>query len=152
MQKACALFLQAVVVLIAAAALAFLIWEPQAEGVNAHASGFAEIYLDDPLLAYAYVAAIPVFVALYHGFRVLGLAGRDALFSPEAVKALRTMRLCAIAMIGFVAGGEILILQTPSDDGAGGVAMGVFISFAALLMGAAATLCERIVQKVLDAP
>jgi DUF2975 family protein len=52
--------------------------------------------------AYAYVASIPFFVALYEGFKVLGYAGQNKVFSPASVKALRTIKHCAIAIIGFV--------------------------------------------------
>ncbi len=151
MQRASAIFLQAVVILIGIGALAFLIWEPQAEGVNAHATGFAEIYLDDPFLAYGYVASLSFFAALYQAFKVLGYAGHGTIFSAAAMKALRTLKRCALAMIGFVAGGEILILLQPSDDRAGGVVMGLLIAFSALTMAAIATILERNLQTALDA-
>jgi len=61
-------FLQSVIVLIGIGALALLLWEPHIEGRNAHATPF-EIYFKDPFLAYAYVASIPFFAALYQAFR-----------------------------------------------------------------------------------
>src|SRR5215813_5491420 len=87
------IFLQAVVVLIAIGALALLLWEPHVEGRNAHATPF-EVYFNDPFLAYAYIASIPFFVALYQAFKVLGYAGQNRIFSPAAVKALRTIKYC----------------------------------------------------------
>src|SRR5215467_7470888 len=102
------IFLQAVIVLIGVAALALLLWEPHIEGRNAHATLF-QIYFNDPFLAYAYIASIAFFVGLYHAFKVLGYAGQNKVFSPEAVKALRTIKYCAISIIGFVAVGEIFI-------------------------------------------
>src|SRR4051812_10117038 len=95
-------FLQVVLVLIGIGALAFLLWEPHVEGRNAHAT-VTEVYFKDPFLAYAYLASIPFFVALYQGFRVLGYAGQNAVFSHGAVNALRTIKFCAAALIGFVA-------------------------------------------------
>src|SRR5215467_394563 len=92
------IFLQAVIVLVGIGALAFLLWEPHVEGRNAHATLF-EIYFKDPFLAYAYVASIPFFVALYQAFKVLGYPGQNKVFSPEAVKALRTIKYCAITII-----------------------------------------------------
>ena len=50
-----------------------------------------------------YTASIPFFVALYQAFKMLGYAGQNKIFSPAAVKALRTIKYCAIAIIGFVA-------------------------------------------------
>ena len=64
------IFLQVVIVLIGIGALALMLWEPHIEGRNAHATLF-EIYFKDPFLAYAYIASIPFFVALYQAFKVL---------------------------------------------------------------------------------
>src|SRR5438046_4167068 len=113
-------FLQAVVGLIGVGALALLLWEPHLEGRNAHATPF-EIYFKDPFLAYAYVASIPFFAALYQAFKVLGYAQKNKVFSPAAVKAVRTIKFCALAIIGFVAGGEVFILLHTSHARAGGV-------------------------------
>src|SRR2546423_13359104 len=94
-------FLQTCVVLIGLAALAFLLWEPHVEGVNAHATLF-QMYFN-AFVVYAYIASIPFFVALYQAFKVLGYAAQNKVFSQEAVKALRTIKYCALAIIGFVA-------------------------------------------------
>ncbi len=109
MKRSSTIFLQVVIVLIGIGAVALMLWEPHIEGRNAHATLF-EIYFKDPFLAYAYIASIPFFVALYQAFKMLGYAGQNKIFSPAAVKALRTIKYCAIAIIGFVAVGEIFIL------------------------------------------
>src|SRR5215212_5460260 len=98
-------FLQVIIVLIGIGALALLLWEPHLEGRNAHATPF-EIYFKDPFLAYAYIASIPFFAALYQAFKVLGYAGRNKVFSQAAVKALRTIKYCAIALIAFIVAAE----------------------------------------------
>src|SRR6266446_666571 len=98
MKRGSILFLKAVLVLIGIAALALMLWEPHIEGRNAHATLF-EIYFNDPFLAYAYIASIPFFVALYQAFKVLGYTGQNKVFSQAAVKALRTIKYCAIAVI-----------------------------------------------------
>src|SRR6186997_1597238 len=103
MRRSSTAFLQSVIVLIGIGALALMLWEPHLEGRNAHATVF-EVYFKDPFLAYAYIASIPFFVALYLGFKVLGYAGQNQVFSQAAVNALRTIKFCAIATIGFVAG------------------------------------------------
>ena len=127
-------------------ALAFLFWEPHLEGRNAHATTF-EIYFKDPFLAYAYTASIAFFMAIYQAFKVLGYAGKNKIFSQDAVKALRTIKYCAISIIGFVAVGEIFIMLNNSDDRAGGVFMGILITFGSVIVAAAATKFERILQK-----
>ena len=109
MKRSSTIFLQVVIVLIGIGALALLLWEPHIEGRNAHATLF-EIYFKDPFLAYVYLASIPFFVALYQAFKVLGYAGQNKVFSQAAVKALRTIKFCAIAIIGFVVVEEIFIM------------------------------------------
>ena len=55
------IFLQVVIVLIGIGVLALMLWEPQIEGRNAHATLF-EIYFQDPFLAYAYIASTSFFL------------------------------------------------------------------------------------------
>jgi hypothetical protein len=143
------IFLQAVIVLIGIGALALLLWEPHLEGRNAHATLF-EIYFNDPFLAYAYVASIPFFVALYQAFKVLGYIRENKAFSQATVKALRTIKFCALAIIGFVALGELFIMLGDSDDRAGGVFIGVLITFGSVVSASAAAMFEGILQNVVD--
>ena len=146
MKIAATVFLRAVLVLIGIGALGLLLWEPHLEGRNAHATLF-EIYFRDPFLAYAYVGSIPFFVGLYHAFKLLGYAGRNAEFSPPAVRSVRIIRNCAFATIAFVVGAEFIILSSDSDDRAGGVFMGVLIAFVSIVIAAAMTVLERTLQK-----
>jgi len=150
MKRSSTIFLQVVIVFIGIGALALLLWEPQIEGVNAHATNF-EIYFKDPFLALVYIGSIPFFVALYQAFKALGYAGQNKVFSPEAVKALRTIKYCALAIIGFVMVEEIFImLVNSSDDRAGGVFMGVLITFGSIVIATAAGMFERILQNAVD--
>src|SRR3954469_14930697 len=151
MKRGSILFLKAVVVLIGIAALALMLWEPHVEGRNAHATLY-RIYFNDPFLAYAYIAAIPFFVALYQAFRVLGYARKDKVFSQAAIKALRTIRQCALTVAGFIIGGEgyLFVVQRGKDDIAGGVAVGLVLIFLSIVVAAAATVFENLLQSAVD--
>jgi hypothetical protein len=149
MKLGATLFLRAVLVLFGIGAFVWLLWEPQLEGVNAHATLF-EIYFKDPFLAFAYAASIPFFVGLYHGFKVLGYAGRNDEFSASAVRSVRTIKHCAIALLGFVVIGEIIIFSHDSDDRAGGVMMGAVIFFCSIIVATAMTVLERVLQNAVD--
>ena len=149
MKRGSTIFLQVIIVLIGVGALTLLLWEPHLEGRNAHATLF-QIYFNDPFLAYAYIASISFFVALYQAFKVLGYVGSNKVFSQAAVKALRTIKYCAIAIIGFVAGGEVFILLNKSDDRAGGVFMGILITFGSVVIATAAAMFARILQSAVD--
>jgi Protein of unknown function (DUF2975) len=147
--KRSSIFLQVVIALIGIGVLALMLWEPHIEGRNAHATLF-EIYFKDPFLAYAYIASTPFFMALYQAFKVLGYAGQNKVFSQAAVKALRTIKYCAISIIGFVAVGELFIMLGNSDDRAGGVFMGILITFGSVVIGTAAAMFERKLRNAVD--
>ena len=149
MKSGSALFLQVVVVLIGLGTLALLLWEPHLEGRNAHATTF-EIYFKDPFLAYVYVGASPFFVALYRAFGLFGQVRRTGIFSPSTVTALRGIKRCAITLIGFVAGGVIIILMFgDKDDRPAGVFMSGLVILAASVIITAAALFDRMLQKAL---
>ena len=143
------IFLQAVIVLIGIGALALMLWEPHIEGRNAHATLF-EIYFKDPFLAYAYLSSIPFFVALYQAFKLLRYVGQNTVFSPAAIRALRTIRYCAMAIVGFVALGEVFIMMGESDDRAGGVFIGILITFSSIVIVAAMIVLERVLQSAVE--
>ena len=74
---------------------------------------------------------------------MLTFAGRHEETSPGAVKSVRTIKRCAIAVVAFVAGAEVFIMLGESDDRAGGVFMGVLIAFASTVVAVATTVLER---------
>ena len=150
MKRSLTIFLQVVIVALGIGALALLLWEPHLEGRNAHATLF-QIYFKDPFLALVYIGSIPFFAALYQAFKVLGYAGQNKVISPEAVKALRTIKYCAIAIIGFVMVEEIFImLNHGSDDPAGGVFMGILITSGSVIVATVAAVFERTLQSAVD--
>ncbi|OGZ45539.1 MAG: hypothetical protein A3C84_04175 [Candidatus Ryanbacteria bacterium RIFCSPHIGHO2_02_FULL_48_12] len=151
MKKSSTILLQVVIVLIGIGALVLLLWEPQIEGRNAHATPF-EIYFKDPFLACAYIASIPFFVALYQAFTLLGYVGQNKVFSQAAVNTLRTIKYCAMSLVGFVVAGEacLFIVQRGKDDIAGGVFMGLLMIFFFGVIAIAATMFERLLQNAVD--
>ena len=151
MKRGSTIFLQIVIVLIGIGVLALMLWEPHIEGRNAHATLF-EIYFKDPFLAYAYTASIAFFAALYQAFKLLGYIGRNEVFSQRSVKALRTIKYCAMTLVAFIMGAEayFFIVQRGKDDIAGGVAMGLFLIFVSAVIATAAAVFERLLQSAVD--
>ncbi|MCB0167874.1 MAG: DUF2975 domain-containing protein [Anaerolineae bacterium] len=152
MKRSSTIFLQTVIVLIGIGALALLLWEPHIEGRNAHATLF-EIYFKDPFLALVYAGSIPFFIALYQAFKVLGYVGQNKVFSPEVVKALRTIKYCALAIIGFVVVEEIFIIlmnNRDSDNPGAPVFMGVLIIFPSIVVATATAMVEQILQNAVE--
>lgn len=151
MRRSWAVFLRVVVVLVGAGALVFLLWEPHLEGRNVTAT-VAEIYFEDPFLAYVYVASVPFFMALWRIFVMLGQAERGRLLSQETVTGLQFVKYCALSIIGFVAIAEVIILSNASDDHAGGVFMGILVTLGALVVAIGAMRSARAVRDALAAP
>jgi Protein of unknown function (DUF2975) len=149
MKRSSTIFLQTVIVLIGMGALALMLWEPNIEGRNAHSTLF-EVYFKDPFLAYAYIASTPFFVALHQAFKLLACTGQNKVFSPEAVKALRTIKYCALAIIGFVVVSVIFLLRGDPEDRPAGVFMRVLITFGSIVVAAAAAMFERTLQNAVD--
>ena len=151
MKRGSTIFLQVVIVLLGIGVLAALLWEPQLEGRNVHATQF-EIYFKDPFLAYIYLAFVPFFVGLYQAFRMLGYARRDEIFSPRSVRAMRIIKYCALTTAIFILGAVayLFIFIRGEDDIAGGVAMGVFISFVSIIIATAAAVFERVLQNAVN--
>ena len=149
MKRSSTVFLQVVIVLLGIGALVLLLWEPRIEGVNAHATNF-EMYFD-PFIVLVYIGSIPFFAALYQAFKVLGYAGKNRIFSQAAVNALRTIKYCAMTIIGFVVVEEIYImLNHGSDDPAGGVFMGILITFGSVVIATASAVFQRVLQNAVD--
>ncbi len=142
-------FLQVVIVLLGVLALVLLLWEPHLEGVNAN-KGFFEVYVD-PFIWLVYAGSIPFFIALYQAITLLHYAGQNKVFSLHAVKALATIKYCAVAIVGFVIAEEVVImLNHGNDDAAGAVAMGLMISFASIVIAVAAGMFEKILQSAVQ--
>jgi hypothetical protein len=143
MKRNTAVFLQAMLLLTGAGALALLLWEPHLEGRNAHATLF-QVYFNDPFLAYAYVGSIPFFAGLYQVFKLLGHAAENAASSHAARMALRSLKYCALSLVVLIAAPvAYLLVARPGDDIAGGVAVGLFLILASATVAVIAAVCER---------
>jgi len=144
MKRASTIFLQVVIVLTGIGVLAALLWEPQVEGRNVHATQF-EIYFKDPFLAYIYLAFVPFFVGLYQAFKILGYTRRNEM---RSVRALRIIKYCALTTATFILGAEayLFIFIRGKDDIAGGVMMGAFIILVSAITATAAAMFERRLQ------
>jgi hypothetical protein len=153
MKKNSTIFLQIAIVALGIGAVTLLLLEPRLEGVNAHATSLYEIYFDDPFLMLVYAGSIPFFIALYQSIKVLGYVRQNNVFSRAAVKALRTIKYCAFAIIGFVVAEEIFILATnnlDSDNPGAPIFMGLLITFGSVVIAAAAAMFERILQNAVE--
>lgn len=149
LKRSSILFLKVVIGLVATGALIWLVWFPQTEGRAANLN-LLRTYAD-PFIIYGYIASIPFFMALYQAFRLLVSIERNEAFSPPAVKALRTIKYCAIALIGFIAGGiAYILLAVNGEDSAGPVALGIMTTFVLIVIATAAAVFQGLLQNAVD--
>lgn len=150
MKRSSILFLQGVIMLIGLIALAVMIRFPLTEGRAANLDLFS-IYAD-PFIIYGYLASIPFFVGLYQAFKLLGYVGKGEVFSGGAVKALRAIKYCAIAISGAIvlAGLYIRAFHAQDDDPAGFLAMCIAGTFASIVVATAAGVFEKMLQSAVD--
>jgi hypothetical protein len=149
MKKGSTLFLKLVILLIAIGALAWMIWFPQLEG-RATNLDLISIY-KDPLIIYTYIASIPFFVALYQAFKLLGYIDGNEVFSQSSVNAVKNIKYCAIIVsVSIVLGILYIRLSVVDDDPAGITALGIFTTFASIVVATAAAVFQKLLQNAVD--
>ena len=150
MKKSSTIFLQVVVVLIGIMALATMIRFPLTEGRAANLDLFS-IY-SNPFIIYGYIVSIAFFVALYQAFKLLGYIGQNKVFSLSSVKALRTIKYCAIVLgiLIVIAGIYIRIFHAKGDDPTGFIAVCIVTTFISIVIATATAVFERTLQSAVD--
>ena len=151
MKRVSTIFLQSVIVLHGLMTLVILIRFPLYEGRNMNAT-LTQVYLQDPFLAYMYIAFISIFVAYYQAFIFLTCIRKNRVFTAEAVNALRRIKYCAMTFIGFMLGAEayFFIVMRSKDDIAGGVMMGLIVILISTVVAVAVGIFEQILQSALE--
>lgn len=150
MKRILIIFLQAVIVLIGIVALSILMRFPLTEGRAANLDLFS-IYCD-PFILYGYATSIAFFVALYKAFKLLGYIGQNKVFSSNSVKALKSIKYCAIVLSVLIvtAGLYIRIFHNKEDDPAGFLAICIVTTFVSVVIATAAAIFEKILQNATD--
>src|SRR3989344_2606120 len=150
MKKSSTIFLQVVIVLIGIVALGIMIRFPLTEGRAVNLDLFS-IYAD-PFIVYGYLASIAFFVALYQAFKLLGYIGQEKALSLSSVKALRTIKYCAIVLgiLIVMAALYIRMFHATDDDPAGFIAMAIVATFISIVIATAAAVFERVLQNAVD--
>ena|SRR5688572_1684274 len=150
MKRISIIFLQAVVVLIGIVALVILIRFPLMEGRATNLDLFS-IYFD-PFILYGYAASIAFFVALYKAFKLLGYIGKNKVFSSNSVRALKSIKHCAIilSILIVTAGLYIRLTHNKEDDPAGFIAICFVTTLVSIVVATAAAIFEKILQNAID--
>ena len=154
MKKSSTVFLRVVIVALGIVALAIMIRFPLTEGRAVNLDLFS-IY-SDPFIVYGYLASIAFFVALYQAFKLLGLIGQNKVFSLDSVRALRTIKYCAI-ILGILIVMAALYIRISfafagdeGDDPAGFIAIAILATFISAVIATVAAVFERTLQSAVD--
>lgn len=144
------LHLQAVILMVCIAALYIMIRIPLTEG-RAENLDLFRIYTD-PFILYGYVSSIPFFVALYHAFKLLGYVGQNKLFTLHSIRAIRSIKYCAIilSILVVMAGLYIRMFHDKEDDPAGFLAMCIVITMISIAVAIAAAVLDKNVHNAVN--
>jgi hypothetical protein len=150
MKNRSTVFLQVVVVLIGFVSLGIMIRFPLTEG-RAEKLDLFSIY-SDPFILYIYASSTTFFIALYKLFKLIGYIGHNEAFSLKSVKALRSIKYCAIALsvLILLAGLFIRLFHNKEDDPAGFLALCLLTIFVSLVFATAVLVFENVLQNGID--
>jgi len=149
MKRGSIIFLKVVIALIGILTLAGMIRFPLTEGRAVNLDLFS-IY-SDPFILYGYLASIAFFVALYQAFKLLGYIGENKVFSLNSVKALRTIKYCAVILGASIILAILYIrLFAGGDDSAGPTAIGILATFISIVVATVAAVFEKLLQSAVD--
>ncbi|MFJ7363056.1 DUF2975 domain-containing protein [Peribacillus frigoritolerans] len=145
------LFLKIAVILIGIPVLALCIFV-----VPEIANFTAELYPDMAYLKYfvlidLYASAIPFYFALYQAFKLLSYIDKNKAFSELSVRALKTIKNCAITIsVLYVAGMPLFYLMAEMDDAPGIILIGMVVIFASMVIAVFAAVLQRLLQEAID--
>ncbi|MFF2457887.1 DUF2975 domain-containing protein [Peribacillus simplex] len=145
------LFLKIAVILIGLPVLSLCIFF-----VPEIANFAAELYPDMTYLKYLvlidlYASAIPFYFALYQAFKLLSYIDKNKAFSELSVRALKTIKNCAITISGlYVVGMPLFYLIAEMDDAPGIILIGMVVIFASMVIAVFAAVLQRLLQEAID--
>lgn len=98
-----------------------------------------------------YIPAVPFFIALYQGMKLLGYIDKDKAFSLDSVAALRNIKYCGYIIAGLYAAGMPYVFYVADRDDAPGVAaIGFIIIGASFVIATAAAVFQKLFQNAVD--
>ncbi|WP_342599061.1 DUF2975 domain-containing protein [Psychrobacillus sp. FSL H8-0483] len=151
MKRGTTLFLKIAVILIGIPVLALCIFL-----VPEIANFAAELYPDITYIKYLvfidfYAASIPFYFALYQAFKLLSYIDKSKAFSDLSVRALKTIKYCAITIsILYVLGMPLFYLIAEMDDAPGIIVIGMVLIFASLVIAVFAAVLQKLLKEAID--
>jgi hypothetical protein len=144
MKRGSTLFLRGAVLLLGLVVLALCLFALPAGLRSPHVGGYR------PVLWGIYVTAVPFFVALYHGLKLLSYIDHGQAFAQASVNALKYIKYCAF-VIGavYAAGSPYLHMMAQRDDAPGVLMLGLIFAVVPLVIGAFAAVLQELLRKAI---
>ncbi len=145
------LFLKIAIFLIGAPILALCLFGLPSLAINASQSGLEWRNLLYGILAVMYISAIPFFAALFQAFKLLNYIDHNNAFSEMAVRALKTIRNCAAAiMLLYTAAMPLFYFAAEIDDAPGIILIGLIIIFGSIVIAVFAAVLQKLLKNAID--
>lgn len=150
-QRSSTYFLRFVMVLLGAIVLALCIWALPALWRGGSAE-YPLVALSVQLIVLGlYATAVPYYLALGQGWRLLGLIDRGSAFSAQSVRALQIIKYCAaLITVLYFAGVPLLYPLAESEDAPGLLLMGLGLACAPAAVAVCTAILQRLLQDALD--
>lgn len=104
-----------------------------------------------PILIGMYAPAVPFFIALYQALRLLQYIDKNQAFSQQSVRALHSIKYCALTISALYAAGMPYIFYVADlDDAPGVAAIGFIIIFASFVIGTFIGVLQKLLQNALE--
>lgn len=98
-----------------------------------------------------YATAIAYFVALYTTIKLLSYIDQNIAFSERSVKALITIKYCAIIISSlYVVGMPMIYYVAEVDDAPGLIIIGMVIIFASFIVAVFAAVLQKLLKNAID--
>lgn len=103
-----------------------------------------------PIMLGMLITAIPFFIGLYNGLKLVRYIEKNKVFSESSIQALKHIKYCAIAVCGFYTVMLPYIFYIAQlDDAPGVVLLGFIFVFASLVVATAAGVFQHLLENVL---
>ncbi|SIS98644.1 DUF2975 domain-containing protein [Salimicrobium salexigens] len=103
-----------------------------------------------PTVIGMYISMIPFFIALYGAFNLLIYIDKSQAFSDSSVKALKTIKLCALTISGlYTVVLPFVFIMAEIDDAPGLVIFGMVPIFASIVIAVFAAVLQRLLQEAI---
>lgn len=100
-----------------------------------------------PVLWGLFLPAIPFYIALFQGWKLLNYIDKNKAFSKSSIEALNVIKYCAFAIgVCYATGMPTVYKEAESEDAPGLIIVGLFFVFAPVVVGVFAAVLQKLLK------